>query len=126
MSELEEINDDWLSKFYSSKNQVTNDQDWTELISLWEEFYTKDGFPICFFFQNSPCNVNFYFGSKTVKGANSLRHELLSFFDHYHIKFTGTHYDLDKGLTHEKLLSQVIVNPCFKINSEDKVKVFTK
>ncbi len=121
MSELEEINDDWLSKFYSSKNQVTNDQDWTELISLWEEFYTKDGFPICFFFQNSPCNVNFYFGSKTVKGANSLRHELLSFFDHYHIKFTGTHYDLDKGLTHEKLLSQVIVNPCFKINSEDKV-----
>ena len=115
-----EINHEWLEKFYSPTNIITSDDEWKRFRYLWGKFHFKVGHPICFIYSNEEEKINFYFGSQTIKGANSLRQELMSFVGNYPPFFSGLPYNLDLTIGHENLLSDIFVQPCFKISVTKK------
>jgi len=129
MTNLKEINDEWLDTFYSSKNIISNNSEWKRFRYLWSKFYNKPGFPLCFIFSCQKETISLYFGAQTVKGANSLRQELISFVGTSFPNYTGLPYELDISLNHENLLSEIFVEPCFKIkflNTENTENIKTK
>ena len=122
---VKQIDNKWLSDYYSSKNIISIDESWIKFRHLWNKFNPKMGYPLCFVHSEESNRVSIYFGSQTVKGANSLRQELLSFIGNNTPFFDGLPYELNLNISHENLLSEIFVGPCFRIfvSDSDNIKV---